>query len=110
MIYEKLGNNIKLERLRLNLTQEQLSERLDISTSYLGRIERGERNVPLDTLIRLADILNVSIDYLLRDFIYKNNTDILNYEINQLISGLSHSEQSVILDMVRLMVSHFKNK
>ncbi|WP_315080642.1 helix-turn-helix transcriptional regulator [uncultured Clostridium sp.] len=110
MIYEKLGNNIKLERLRLNLTQEQLSEKLDISTSYLGRIERGERNVPLDTLIRLAGILNVSIDYLLRDSIHKNNTDVLNYEINQLISGLSDSEQNVILDMVRLMVSHFKNK
>lgn len=110
MIYEKLGNNIKLERLRLNLTQEQLSEKLDISTSYLGRIERGERNVPLDTLIRLADILNVSIDYLLRDSIHKNNTDVLNYEINQLISELCDSEQNLILDMIRLIVSHFKNK
>lgn len=110
MIYKKLGESIKQERQKLNLTQEQLSEKLDISISYLGRIERGERNIPLDTLVRLANILNVSIDYLLKDSKPKNNNNVLTCEINQLISQLSNSEKTVILNMIRLMVSHFENK
>lgn len=110
MIYKKLGKSIKQERQKLNLTQEQLSEKLDISISYLGRIERGERNIPLDTLVRLANILNVSIDYLLKDSKTENNNNVLTCEINQLISQLSNSEKTVVLDMIRLMVSHFENK
>ena len=43
MDYTRLGKRIKEERLRLNLTQEKLSEKVGISTAYLGQIERGER-------------------------------------------------------------------
>ena len=42
MDYNRLGKRIKEERLRLNLTQEKLSEKVGISTAYLGQIERGE--------------------------------------------------------------------
>lgn len=41
MDYKKLGKRIREERLRLNLTQEHLSEEIGISTAYLGQIERG---------------------------------------------------------------------
>ena len=40
MDYTRLGKRIKEERLRLNLTQEKLSEKVGISTAYLGQIER----------------------------------------------------------------------
>ena len=54
MDYTRLGKRIKEERLRLNLTQEKLSEKVGISTAYLGQIERGERCITLDKLIPLA--------------------------------------------------------
>ena len=47
MDYTRLGKRIKEERLRLNLTQEKLSEKVGISTAYLGQIERGERCITL---------------------------------------------------------------
>lgn len=109
MIYKILGENIKRERLKLNLTQDQLSEKLDISTSYLGRIERGERNLPLDTLIRISNIFNVSVDYLLKGCISSNN-ESTSSDINNLFIGLSPKEMGLVLDMVKLMVSHFKSK
>jgi transcriptional regulator with XRE-family HTH domain len=62
-----LGKRIKEERLRLNLTQERLSEDIEISTAYLGQIERGERSLTLDKLVRLANRLGVTVDYLLSD-------------------------------------------
>lgn len=57
MDYTRLGKRIKEERLRLNLTQEKLSEKVGISTAYLGQIERGERCITLDKLIPLANDL-----------------------------------------------------
>ena len=62
-----LGKRIRKERLRLNLTQEQLSEDIEISTAYLGQIERGERSLTLDKLVKLANRLGVTVDYLLSD-------------------------------------------
>ncbi|MBQ4326972.1 MAG: helix-turn-helix transcriptional regulator, partial [Clostridia bacterium] len=50
MDYTALGKRIREERLKLNLTQEQLAEDVDLSTAYIGQIERGERRVSLENL------------------------------------------------------------
>ena len=52
MDYSKLGKRIREERKKLNLTQAQLAEAIDISDTYMGAIERGERSLTLDTLVR----------------------------------------------------------
>ncbi len=56
MDYKLLGKRIREERLRLGKTQESLAEEVNISTAYLGQIERGERSVTLDKLIPLAEV------------------------------------------------------
>ncbi len=55
------GKRIKTLRSRLRLTQDQLSERAQISPQYLSNIERGRENPTLDTLIRLAESLKVEV-------------------------------------------------
>ena len=64
MDYKRLGERIREERLRLHLTQAQLAESVDISDTYMGAIERGERSLTLDTLVRLVNRLGVTVDYL----------------------------------------------
>ena len=89
MDYRMLGKRIRKERLRLNLTQEQLSEDIEISTAYLGQIERGERSLTLDKLVKLANRLGVTVDYLLSDSVSispDNQTD----RILQLLLSLIH--------------------
>ena len=49
----------------LNFTQDFVSEKAGISLRFYQMIERGEKSVSLDTLIRLSDILTISVDYLL---------------------------------------------
>ena len=78
MDYTRLGKRIKEERLRLNLTQEKLSEKVGISTAYLGQIERGERCITLDKLIPLANYLGVTVDFLLTDYIVTDEDNNLN--------------------------------
>lgn len=53
-------------RLQKGLTQEETAERLDISLRYYQMLERGEKTGSLDVLIAICDIMDCSLDYLLR--------------------------------------------
>ena len=61
-----LATQLRTVRTRRRLTQVAVAERVGIHPSYLGSIERGRRNVPLDTLCRLAWALRVEPHELLR--------------------------------------------
>ncbi len=56
---EQIGLRIKLERTKQNLTQEQLAEMADISSSYLSAIERGKQSISLDYTNRIAEALKI---------------------------------------------------
>ncbi|MDD6882372.1 MAG: helix-turn-helix transcriptional regulator [Eubacteriales bacterium] len=58
---------IRKQRKLMQMTQDQLSEKAGISLSFLGHIERGSRKSSLETLVSLANALEVSADYLLQD-------------------------------------------
>ncbi|MBN2557947.1 MAG: helix-turn-helix transcriptional regulator [Clostridia bacterium] len=68
-VYNLLGKRIKEQRRKLELTQEKLSELCNLSPSYIGIIERGEKRVSVETLVRIANVLGVSADFLLGDSI-----------------------------------------
>ncbi|MFB6226886.1 MAG: helix-turn-helix domain-containing protein [bacterium] len=59
-----LRKNIKRYRKELNISQEELSERCGYSSTYIGKIERGDRSPSLDTLARLAESLEVPLSSL----------------------------------------------
>ena len=66
--YKLVGAKIKDKRKALGYSQEALAELCNISTSYLGHIERGSRRLSMDIAVKLAHYLNVSLDYLLLDY------------------------------------------
>lgn len=61
--YSLFAKNIKLNRKRLNLTQEELAEKSDISISYIKQIESGKyfKNVSLTTMLKLSKALDTNI-------------------------------------------------
>jgi len=61
----------ELERENLELSQEHLAERADLHRNYVGGIERGERNVGLINVGKLADALDVSVADLFATFTQK---------------------------------------
>ena len=63
--YKRLGEKIKKERLANSLTQAKLAEKVEISPTFLGQIERGERVPSLETVVNIAITLNITIDELL---------------------------------------------
>ncbi len=63
-ILKTVGEHIRHYRTLRGWTQEQLAEALDSQGTYIGRVERGEQNVQLSTLEKIADALNISVDAL----------------------------------------------
>jgi transcriptional regulator with XRE-family HTH domain len=75
MDYVDLGNRIRKQRRQLGWTQETLAEHVSVSTSFVGHVERGTRKASLETLVSMANSLNVSLDYLMAGSL-QNNTVI----------------------------------
>jgi transcriptional regulator with XRE-family HTH domain len=61
----QLGKALRKERLRLGLSQEGLAEKADLHWTYIGGIERGERNVSLLNIVKLARALGMTPSNLL---------------------------------------------
>ncbi len=60
-IKQKFGNKIKELRKQKGLSQEKLANLADIDRTYLPTIEKGERNVSIEVVEKLANALNVEI-------------------------------------------------
>ena len=105
MDYVRLGQRIREERLKLGLTQARLAEDVDISEAYVGQIERGERNLALDTLVRLSNRLGASVDYLLKDSVDDSNDNIIN-QFRQLTENRSMEHKQLVIDVVKTILSH----
>ena len=60
----KFGNNLRIERLKQKYTQEQLEELSGVLAQHIGRIEKGEIDIRLSTLISLLKALNIKFEEL----------------------------------------------
>lgn len=65
----EIGKRIREKRVGKSWSQEELAERMDLTATYIGMIERGEKTPKLETFIRLADVLEVTADELLMDVV-----------------------------------------
>lgn len=67
MYYNQKESGKRIAKLRKErgLTQDQLAEKLNISTSNLGKLERGLQGVSIDLLVEISCFFGVSIDYIL---------------------------------------------
>lgn len=58
--YKEIGNKIRHYRKLNGLTQEKLSELLDLNDKYIGHIERGERKISIQKLIHLIEFFHIN--------------------------------------------------
>jgi transcriptional regulator with XRE-family HTH domain len=63
-----LKDRLKSERSAHNLTQEEVSKKINKSRATYARYETGEREPDIETLKQLADVFKTSVDYLIGRF------------------------------------------
>jgi len=67
-ILVKFGNKVREERLKLNLSQEELAARASVHRTYIGMIERAEKNITLENIEKVAKALSLKISEFFKDF------------------------------------------
>lgn len=102
MDYIALGSRIKNKRLSLNMTQEKLAELVDISAVYVGQIERGDRHMTLDILLKISEVLDVSIEELLKDNTMNNINSRISELVN-LVKTLAPKEIDTVIKIVNAL-------
>ncbi|MFI3300033.1 MAG: helix-turn-helix transcriptional regulator [Candidatus Gastranaerophilales bacterium] len=64
-LLKRFGKNVKIERIKQDLTQEDLAEIMNVSQNYVASIECGKANMSLAKVLELSSYLKVNINSLL---------------------------------------------
>jgi len=99
-LVNRLGERIRLLRRERNLSQEQLGELAGLHTNYIGQVERGEKNVTVESLEKIAAGLRVSMEELFRYIDPMKREDELA-QIHRLLSSRSNQDKAMVLKMIQ---------
>ena len=104
--YKEMGKRIKQKRKELNLTQEKLSEILEISPTYISEIERGTGISSLATITKIANVLNLDLDYLILGI---SNTNI-DKTFSNLLERIPKKDQKLFISLCENIANTFIDK
>jgi len=104
-----VGERIRAYRKRSGLTQEALAEKADLHHTYIGQLERGEKNATLETVEKIARALDLPFEVLFEAIISGDTDNAVAKEIYDLITSLPEKDQAFLLDLIKRTVE-FKSK
>lgn len=107
MDYLLLGARVREQRLKKKLTQEKLAEMCNVSSSYIGIIERGNKKLSVETLVKIANALDISTDFLLSDSLTLT-PEIQTKEILTPLKDLKQKDVDLLTDMVYALASRLR--
>lgn len=105
---KQIGSRIRKARKDKSISQIDLADMVQISTSHLSDIENGKTNIGLDIFIRITESLQVSADWLLQSNV-PNVKNIQNNELTELLSDCSSAEKQAIIKMATDMKNALRN-
>lgn len=107
--YKAIGRRIAFYRKKINMTQAVLSERLDITESYISQVERGTAKISLSRLDETADILGVDIACLVSDRAADNGS-FVNSEIFEIIKDWDKQKTDFLIYLLICADNQFNGK
>lgn len=99
MNYYAIGQQVRKYRKAHGLSQEQLAEMVNISTTHMSHIETGNTKLSLPVLVDIANALDVRTDDLLDRALYTTGDAVS--EIAAVMEGCSAHEAKVIVDVIK---------
>ena len=105
MNYEEIGKRIRKYRKLKNLSQEELAEKIDISTTHMSHIETGSTKLSLQVLVDLSKVLEVNTD----DLIFENKPKTMINQINKLLSECNENQIQFISNIVKSVKDSLDN-
>lgn len=105
---KEIGKRIAYFRRKNNLTQQNLADKMDLSVSYIGQVERGITQVSLERLYEISEILNVDIVMLLSPDL-ADNKELIGIQISEIIKDWSDEQFNFLTTMIYNADEYLKN-
>lgn len=109
MDWRSIGENIRKKRLAKSWKQATLAEKVDLSNSYIGMIERGEKVPKLETFVHITNALDSTSDEILEG-VLNRGYEIRMSEYIKKIGILPKEEQDQIYDVLDVMLKYGHKK
>ena len=97
--YTKIGIRLKRYRQKAHLTQEMLADKIDVATSTIAHAESGTSKPSLPLLLKVANVLNITLDQLVCDNLPVAET-YLDKDIADLLNDCTITEKQIIRDII----------
>lgn len=107
--YKEIGRKIKELRKKKKITQEELAFKIGKSPNFIGLIERGKKRPSIETLRKIAEVLDVPIKSFFESFNYSPpQEDILTEKIKMLLRDTSDKDKKAIYQIIRTIIERKK--
>ena len=104
MDFYKIGQQIRHFRKAQGLSQEELAEKIGISTTHMSHIETGNTKLSLSVFVDISNALNVQTDDLLDERGIVGTTRA-NRELSEVLNACSPEQLNIIADVVKVMIN-----
>lgn len=105
MLSSSIGTQIREYRLKKNLRQEDLAEKVNLSPNYIGMIERDEKIPSLEKFINILNVLDASADIVLSS-VLNNGYKTKNSVLDEKLSKLTETERNKIYDVIDTLLKN----
>ena len=102
--YIALGAKIRQKRLSNGLSQDVASEKIGMSESFYGHIERGDRKLSVESLVKIAEYLDLSLDFLLMQSKSSGDSDKwLQSELDNIFRDKRPAQKVYLLSILKVL-------
>jgi len=105
--YKQIGRRVRMTRDQKSMSQADLAELIERSDSYISNIETAKSKIGLETLVRIANALQVSTDYLLGGNLL-NNMGIVAADIALMLEDCTVYERQVVADVIPRLIESLR--
>ncbi len=98
----EIGSRIQARRKQMGFTQEQLAAMMDVSVQMVSNLERGNKAIRIDNLVRLCEALNTSADFILTGSAAPHSADSLAKQL----AALPRAQYEMIEALAAYCLAH----
>ncbi|MCF2620388.1 helix-turn-helix transcriptional regulator [Oscillibacter valericigenes] len=107
-IARELGERLRAYRTQRGWSQEELAERADLHTTYIGQLECGEKNATIESISKVAAALNISLSKLFENISLAPSEKDIPSRCYDLIQKQPLRDQKLLLDILDTVVAYKK--
>lgn len=107
-IARELGERLRAYRTQRGWSQEEMAERADLHTTYIGQLERGEKNATIESISKVAAALDISLSKLFENISLASSEKDIPSRCYDLIQKQPLRDQKLLLDILDAVIAYKK--